>query len=239
MAHNDIFMFVDESGCDHNSKILALACIITTNPEKLRREIKNLQNAILCDPILRDVSSVQNSLSTHGFHYCEDHSQEVKPRVIDLIMTLPFEAYIIYQKKDINFDLSQGYGWYDCLFGRLMYERLRANSEAIIQLCFEQHDNRIERRKEEISSTIKRLTTEIRERDGETKFPVVPNVVSAGKEEPCLAIADYIAAIFKDYEEMRQPGSWQARNFQRVRPKIRVIHDFTTDEFFTRTRPFT
>jgi Reverse transcriptase (RNA-dependent DNA polymerase) len=107
MAHNDIFMFVDESGCDHNSKILALACIITTNPEGLRREIKKLQNEILRDPILRHVSSVQNSLSKHGFHYCEDHGQDVKPKVIDLIMTLPFEAYIIYQKKDINFDLDQ------------------------------------------------------------------------------------------------------------------------------------
>lgn len=238
MTRSNVFMFVDESGCNPESKILVLACIITTNPDGLRRELNKLKDTILRDPILRDLSSVQNSLSQHGFHYCEDHPQDVRPKVIHLIMGLSFEAYIIYQRKDTDFKSSEGYGWYDQLFGRLMFERLRANSEEVIRLSFEQHDNRIEHRRKEISDVVERLTGEIRTRDGENKFPIFPEVISAGKEEPCLAIADYVAAIFRDHENNRKPESWQARNFQRIRPKIRVIHNSLTDEFFTRRNPF-
>jgi hypothetical protein len=237
MTHNDIFMFIDESGCDPKSNILVIACIITTNPDGLRRDLNHLKESILRDPSFRNLPSVQQSLAEKGFHYCEDH-QEVKSKIIDLIMKLSFEAYIIYKKKDTDFDPSAGYGWYDQLFGRLMFERLRANSKAVIQLCFEQHDNRVEYRRNEIGDIVTRLTGEIRQRDGEEQFLVVPEVISGGKNEPCLAVADYVAAIFRDYEGTRQSGSWQARNFQRIRPKIRVIHNFSTDEFFTRQNPF-
>jgi hypothetical protein len=237
MTRSDLFMFVDESGSNPESKILVLACIITTNPDGLRRELNKLKEDTLRDPSFKNLPSVNTSLATKGFHYCEDH-QEVKPKIIDLIMRLSFEAYIIYKEKDTDFDPSAGYGWYDQLFGRLMFERLRANAEAVIRLYFEQHDNRISHRRDEIGEIIERLIDEIRARDGEKKFPVVPEVISAGKNEPCLAVADYVAAIFRDYEGNRQPESWQARNFKRIRPKIRVIHNFSTDEFFTRQNPF-
>jgi Protein of unknown function (DUF3800) len=237
MTHSDIFMFIDESGCDPESEILVLACIITTNPDGLRRELNHLKENILRDPSFKNLPSLQSSLAKKGFHYCEDH-QEVKPKVIDLIMRLSFESYIIYQRKDADFDPSTGYDWYDRLFGRLMFERLRANSEAVIRLFFEQHDNRIKRRRKEISDIVERLASEIRTRDGENKFPEFPEVISTGKEESCLVIADYVAAIFRDYESNRRPESWPARNFQRIRPKIRVIHNFSTDEFFARNKPF-
>lgn len=237
MTRSDLFMFVDESGSNPESKILVLACIITTNPDGLRRELNKLKEDTLRDPSFKNLPSVNTSLATKGFHYCEDH-QEIKPKIIDLIMRLSFEAYIIYKEKDTDFAPSAGYGWYDQLFGRLMFERLRANAEAVIRLYFEQHDNRISRRRDEIREIIERLIDKIRARDGEEKFPIIPEVISADKNEPCLAVADYVAAIFRDYEGNRQPESWQARNFQRIRPKIRVIHNFSTDEFFTRQNLF-
>jgi histone H3/H4 len=150
-------------------------------------------------------------------------------------MQLPFQAYISYLEKESNFDPSAGYGWYDRLFGRLMFDRLRANKNAAIRICFEQHDNRVEHRRKEIEGIVERLVRKIRSRDG-VEFAVIPKVSSAGKEELCLVVADYIAAIFKDHAEngIGKPSSWQARNFERIRSKVRVIHNYTTDEFFTR-----
>lgn len=237
MQCNDIFIFVDETGTDQDSPILAVACIITHEPSYLRDELKKLKDSIFRDPDFQSVPSVK-SLSKKGFHYCEDHF-EVKPKVIEVIRRLPFQAYICYQKKERDFDSSKGYGWYDRLFGRLMFERLRANKTARIKIYFEQHDNRIEPRQKEIEDIVIELTNQIQVKDG-VIFTDIPQVFSASKEEFCLAVADYVAAIFKDHavNGIGNISSWQARNFERIRPKIRVIHDYTTDIFYSRKNPF-
>lgn len=239
MANNDVFIFVDEAGTDQDSAILVVACIITNDPDYLRRKLEELREDIIRDPFLKSMPSIQKSLQKKGFHYCEDHFVDVKPKVLDLIGRMPFEAYICYQKKDSDFDPSAGYGWYDRLFGRLIFERLRANKNAFIQIYFEQHDNRIEHRRQEIEEIVSRLVCEIQLRD-RIKFVVQPKVNSASKEEICLVVADYVAAIFRDYEAsgIGKPESWQARNFQRIQTKVRVIHDYGTDKFFTRGHPF-
>lgn len=238
VGFSDVFMFVDETGTDQDSTILAIACIITNEPEYLRSELEKLRKSILRDHVLKSVPGIQKSLSKKGFHYCEDHL-EVKFKVIDIIRQLPFTAYICYQDKDLNFDPSAGYGWYDKLFGRLMFERLRANKNADIRIYFEQHDNRIEHRRKEIEDIVERLVSEIRLRD-RVEFAFIPKVNSAGKDELCLVLADYVAAIFKDHAKngINKPSSSQARNFERIRFKVRVIHNYTTDEFFTRKHPF-
>lgn len=238
VGFRDVFMFVDETGTDQDSRILAIACIITNEPDYLRCELEKLRESFLRDPVLKSVPGIQKSLSKKGFHYCEDHL-EVKLKVIHLIRQLPFEAYICYQEKDINFDPSAGYGWYDKLFGRLMFERLQANKNAAIRICFEQHDNQVERRRKEIEEIIVHLVRDIQARQ-RAEFPFIPKVNSAGKDELCLVIADYVAAIFKEHEKkgINEPTSSQARNFERIRSKVRVIHNYTTDEFFTRKHPF-
>lgn len=238
VGFSDVFMFVDETGTDQDSMILAIACIITNNPTYLRSELEKLRKSILRDPFLKSAPGIQKSLSKKGFHYCEDHL-EVKLKVINIIRQLPFEAYICYQDKDINFDPSTGYGWYDKLFGRLMFERLRANKNAAIRIYFEQHDNRIEHRRKEIECIVERLVSEIRLRD-RAEFAVIPEVNSAGKDELCLVLADYVAAIFKEHAKngISKPSSSQARNFERIRSKVRLIHNYTTDEFYTSKHPF-
>jgi hypothetical protein len=238
VGFGDVFMFVDETGTDQDSTILAVACIITNNPGYLRDELEKLRKNILRDPFLKNLPSVQKSLSNYGFHYCEDHP-EVKPKVIELIRQLPFQAYICYQQKESSFDPSQGYDWYDRLFGRLIFERLQAHKDAVIRIYFEQHDNRVEYRRKEIEVIVERLVRKICLRNG-IEFPAIPQINSAGKQELGLVVADYVAAIFKEHAEngIGKPSSWQARNFERIRSKVRVIHNYTTDDFFHRKNPF-
>jgi dGTP triphosphohydrolase len=237
MRSKDVFLFIDETGSDEKSTMLAVACIITDNPDSLRSKLDELKLSILRDSIFKTLPSI-NKLSNKGFHYCEDH-KEIQSKVIELIRELSFRAYICYQEKEHDFDASAGYSWYDKLFSRLMFERLRANKNASIKICFEQHDSRFESRRSQIEGIINNLVDKIELCD-RVKFLITPQVRSAGKEEPCLVIADYIAAIFKGYatKEIGKPGSLEARNFERIRPKVRVIHNYVTDEFFTRKHPF-
>ncbi|BAZ79212.1 DUF3800 domain-containing protein [Sphaerospermopsis kisseleviana CS-549] len=239
MVSKDIFMFIDETGTDEKSNILAIACITTHDPDYLRSKLENLRKKLLKDPIRLTLTSVKDSLSKKGFHYCADDTTEVRPHVINLISQLPFQAYICYQEKESDFDPSKGYGWYDKLFGRLIFERLRASYDVPIHICFEQHDSRFEARRNELEKIINQQVGEIQLRD-QVKFVISPKIISAGKDEPCLVIADYVAAIFKDYvvSEVNNFGSsWQGRNFERIRTKIRWIHEYGTKNFFTRKNP--
>lgn len=239
MVSKDIFMFLDETGTDKESNLLAIACVTTHDPDYLRSKLETLKNDILSDRIRSRIPSVQKSLSKKGFHYCEDDTTDVKAHVINLISLLPFKAYICYQEKESDFNPSQGYGWYDRLFGRVMFERLRANRDVPIHICFEQHDNRIKNRRDQLEAIVNQRVEEIQLRD-KVKFGEHPKVISAGKDEPCLVLADYVAAIFRDYvaSGVNKSTSWQARNFERIRPKVRCIHRYGTNEFFTRKHPF-
>ncbi|MEH2303385.1 MAG: hypothetical protein V7K88_31555 [Nostoc sp.] len=239
MVSKETFMFVDETGTDEKSNLLAIACVTTHDPDYLRSKLETLKNDILSDPIRSRIPSVQESLSKKGFHYCEDDITDVKAHVINLISLLPFKAYICYQEKESDFNPSQGYDWYDRLFGRVMFERLRANRDVPIHICFEQHDNRIGNRHDQLEAIVNQRVEEIKLRD-KVKFGEHPKVISAGKDEPWLVLADYVAAIFKDYvaSGVNKSTSWQARNFERIRSKVRCIHRYGTNEFFTRKHPF-
>ena len=237
-------MYVDETGTDQDSTILAIACIVTSEPDLLQKRLEDLRTEIEKGKQFRGIPSVKN-LSKKGFHYCEDH-QEVKSEVIKLISQIPFDAYICYRQKEGEFHPSNGFDWYDQLFGKLMHDRLRKHTQSLVNICFEQHANKVTTREQELEAIIKRLINEIELKDN-TSFYHSPVVKSAGKEEVCLAIADYVAAIFKNHEEavkirdnklVSDLSSWQSRDFSMLRPKIRVIHNYQTGEFFTRKNPF-
>lgn len=244
MADQNPHFFVDETGSDQKSQILAIASILTNDPPFLRNKLEQLKQRLFKEPRYKNIPSVQN-LRLKGFHYCEDH-REVQSEFIELISKLPFEAYICYERKKPDFCANDGIEWYNRLFGKLMHDRLRKHKNFKVSICFEQHDNSVVKRRDEIEKYIKQLVKEIESKDS-CKFVSLPTVESAGKEEPCLSIADYIAAIFKDYEEVisveemarcNNLATWQGRNFATIRPKVRVIHNYGTGEFFTRQNPF-
>ncbi|HEY9802111.1 MAG TPA: DUF3800 domain-containing protein [Leptolyngbyaceae cyanobacterium] len=240
MTSKDIFIFIDETGTDEKSNLLAIACITTHDPDYIRNQLEKLKEEITSDSIRNKMQSVRKSLSNKGFHYCADDTTEVKAHVINLISQLPFKAYICYQEKETNFKPSLGYEWYDKLFGRLIFERLQAHRALPIHIYFEQHDSRFESRRNELQKIVDQQVEKIELRH-RVKFVSSPKVLSVGKEESCLVIADYVAAIFKDYaqrEANESTSSWQERNFERIRGKVRWIHRYGTKEFFTRKNPF-
>jgi len=245
MASQNPYFFLDETGTDKDSKILAVACILTDHPQYLRKKVEELKQRMFKEKRFKDIPSVQD-LRERGFHYCEDH-QDVKNEFIELISEMPFESYICYEHKKSDHCHNDSFEWYDKLFCKLMHDRLRKHRESIINICFEQHHNSVENRRQELGNLINQLIKEIKCKDNR-EFLSLPMVKSAGKGELCLSVVDYVAAIFKDYEyslcqdrkvdRLDNLASWQSRNFAMIRPKLRVIHDYGTGEFFTRWNPF-
>lgn len=239
MLGSDVFFYIDESGTDAESEILILTCVITENPSYLRGCLNTLRHSCLKDPSLNRIPSVQKLSSNHSFHYCEDHPVDIRPKVLDLIRSLPFEAYISYQEKPIGFNPSQGYSWYDEIFYDILHDRLQAYANSSISICFEQHSNRLEKRRLELEDIIGKLVRKFR-KNKRNNFPISPIVNSAGKDEICLTLPDYISGVFYHYKAfgLGKSEDIHSRNFDKFRPKIRVIHDITNSIFYTRHNPF-
>jgi hypothetical protein len=229
----DTFLFLDETGFDEKSSYAAVGCIIVDQPQPIRDSILALRDQCLHDPFLALHSKAVRELESHGFHYSGDHP-EVRQRFIELLMKVTFEAYVCLTKKPSPFDHA---ACYDRLFGRLLFERLRANRHRGVHICFEQTDSRRLRRLEASRSIVARCVKEIsKDRAGP---PVAWTIDTGDKTEPCLAVADYVTAIVRHYFEPRErEGSTLASvNLARIRSKVRVVHDIGTDVFFRRGNP--
>ncbi|TMB04374.1 MAG: hypothetical protein E6J57_01665 [Deltaproteobacteria bacterium] len=226
-----LHFFVDETGLDARSRFAAVACIIVDDAERIRQEIDALRESLVHDPFLDD--RTVRTLRRKGFHFTDD-AAEVRSKFIDLLMTLTFEAYVCFVEKPTPFDPR---AWLDRLLGRLIFERLRANRSHAVHLCIEQTDSKKQRRLTEVREVVARCAARVRrERGG---LPIAPAVRCTGKDEPCLAVADYACGIVREYLEARddRTKTYPRRNLARLRPKLRVIHDYATDKFYTRKHP--
>lgn len=228
-----IYLFVDESGFDETS-LSMLGCIISDDAEGLREKIESLKEDVLHNPRYYDISK---SFTKNGFHHSEN-PLEIQREFISLLNVLTFQAYICFidepQLKKKGNDL------YDILFSRLLSDRLKDYKDESITICFEQHGGKPEKRLSELKSIALRMVTENKKyyqvsQDSQLR------VMYGGKDEPCFAITDYILAIFREYYKKRQcgitKGSFQKRDFDNVRSKIRLIHDYKENIFYSRKNP--
>jgi len=232
-----VFFFIDESGFNESS-LSMLCCVITTTPELLRSEIARLKDDIVHNP---RYINMRESFIKSGFHYTENPF-EIRNEFLLLLSRLTFEAYICFVYKPKTNEHRNKL--YERMFGRLIYDRLFKYRSQQIRICFEQHDSKHVRRLETLREIVHQADARIK-----ATFQLddidLPIVTSAGKEEDLLAIADYICAVFSGYYRVLYSGerdanedSLQKRNFDEVRGKIRLIHDFDNEVFYSRRNPF-
>jgi len=231
-----VYFFIDESGFNQSS-LSMLSCVITDNPESLRHEINELR-----DDVLHNQRYFENlgDFSENGFHHTENFF-EIQNDFIGLLSRLTFQAYICF--IDDSETPAHRNELYDRIFGRLIYDRLRDYRDQPITICFEQHDSRKGRRLEELQEIVLGIDAKIKSLHQVTGVDA-PRVLSAGKDELCLAISDYVCAVFTDYYKKMHSGDekkgklFEKRNFDELRGKIRLIHDYGNDIFYSRRNPF-
>lgn len=241
---SDISVFVDESG-PHKDNLFALACIITQNHDRLEQKIKEKKNDIFHDPRYK---GILGNFVKEGFHYCDNHL-EIRNVFLDLLRMLEYQAYICFSNEIPCGNESDKRIAYNILFKRLLFDRLKNHREDNIEIFFEQHDSKTVKREEELYDLINLMWSKISAVSFRTNIKNVP-VRSAGKDKVCLSIPDYILGVFCDYfsirssdekkipQDTKKTDPWQLRNFEDLRPKIRLIHDFDKAIFYDRKNPF-
>lgn len=231
-----VYYFIDESGSGFSSEGIAiLCCVVIDDPEEARSKITDLRGNILHDPRFE---RILGDFPRSGFHFTSDHI-EIKNKFIELLKILSFQAYICFDPWVSCRSFNETY---DRLLGRLIIDRLRDHKMHEINICFEQHNDNAKRIliiKDIIKSKIDQIDQSERRAFEGSYF-----VMSSGKDEPCLSMADYICGIFgahfNELDEGKEAGkeSLYERNFEDVRNKIRCIHNIKNNIFYSRRNPF-
>lgn len=224
-------IFVSDAGFNGEKpdNLALIGCVVAEDADPIRQRVEEMRQDLLHDPHLRLIPDVMNRLQIGEFNYSQD-DPSVRAKFIETLSSLIFEAYVCYAEK--GFITSQtGQDAYECLFGRLMFERLRANKARRINIWLSQlHQPHIENRQKIVSSHVQAITN-IDNRG----FREQPTVELTKGPEYGLAVAHYSCAIVQKHLEAT--GTSERLDFERIRNKVRVVHNFTTGEFFTKKKP--
>ena len=224
-------IFVSEAGFNgENPDNLALVgCVVAEDAELIRQRVEEMRQDLLHDPYIRLIPDVVDKLQTGEFNYSQD-DPNVRVKFIETLSSLIFEAYICYAEES-SFTSQTGQGAHECLFGRLMYERLGANKSQRINIWLSQlHQPHIENIQQIVNSCVPAITN-----SDNRRFREQPTVELTNGPEYGLAVAHYSCAIVQKHLEAT--GTSERLDFEKIRNKIRVVHNFTTGEFFTRKNP--
>jgi len=124
VPQDNVYFFVDETGADERSEIVAAGCIIVDDANQLREAVLCLWDDVRHHPILKTIPSITAANPARLLHYAEDH-YEVRLQFIEALAPLTFEAYVCYARKE-HFERDRG-DWYDRLVHSLLFQRVRAN----------------------------------------------------------------------------------------------------------------
>ena len=225
-------IFVSEAGFKEEKpdNLALVGCVVAEDAELVRRKIEEMRQDLLHDPhILRAIPDVVDKLQTGEFNYSQD-DPNVHRKFIETLSSLLFEAYVCYAEES-SFPLQTDQDAYECLFGRLIYERLRANKSQRINIWLSQlHQLHVEDRQKIVNSCVQAIAN-----SDNKGFREQPAVKLTNGPEYGMAVAHYSCVIVQKYLETA--GAQERLDFERIRNKVRVVHNFTTNEFFTRKNP--
>lgn len=225
----DVHGYIARAGFQAGSRIPLVGCVIIRNPERLRTAVERVKEDFLHDPWIRSIPDAQAHLESAGFDYATD-DPEVRARFIDRLAEVAFEAYVCFASMEF-FGSTDANAIFDHLLGRLLFERLRANRPGPMSLRL---SRALRDRVAAAANVATKCASDVNASLGYAAIEA-PDIRLAEARDPCTSVAEYTCALVRERLESR--GSVEARGFERVAGKVRVIHDLATDTFYTRRNP--
>ncbi len=230
-----ITYYIDESlKRSESGTICSLTAIRTNDSARLISLIQDSIAKIISDPVLCQHKGIGSDFIPH---YCNDHPIEIHDKLLRDIFQMPFEAYIVYGKKE-KFTSNNEYDWYDNLLRVLFSFRLSADKGRISKIIFEQHGSKVASRE----ADIKNIISDVNRKDALKRKTMEAEimVMSAGKNVLPLCLPDYIGGSFmshlcNDDAKMLNPNR---RKFELISKKVRWIKDIDSGVIYTSKRPF-
>lgn len=243
------YYFVDESGDtiffdrygnwivgeeNGSSRILLMGFIRTTEPEYLRKKLKELHYEILNDTYLKEIPSIRKT--NLAFH-AKDDCPEVRFKVFSLLKDLPFSCNIVVARKTqhifekYNGDAQQ---LYDDLITHLFKNILQLSNNNYIYIATKNNKKRQKPLEDAIQKSLEYTENNLGKiiDSNQIIFPQTPST------EPCLQIVDYC-----NWSIQRAFLKSEMRYYNFMKEKFGLIvdlHDYKKGwkNFYTKKNPF-
>ncbi len=218
-------MFLAESGIREVSTSIALVgCSMIQHPEKLARQVEQLQENLLHDRHLPQEE--KQRLKRQGFMPGADHST-TRTRLLELLTVADIDIFVFYVKK-----ASRSGGEEELrteLFTRLLRDRLPSRKWPAATIC-----GRFER----LPSLLRAAEDSLQSKGWPNVH--IPALLTPKARDPRLLVAQYACDIVRARLEqlMAAPAlPSQPADVDRIRTKLRMVENIETGERFYRKRP--
>ena len=93
-----VWIFIDETGSDNQSRVLAVTAVVLDEPEHIRRSLRRLRSELTNDAFYADYRCLGAGGSTKAFHFTDD-PPAIREKVLCVLAELPFDAYACFAEK--------------------------------------------------------------------------------------------------------------------------------------------
>jgi hypothetical protein len=207
-------------------RLMVVSCLMLEDPDPTRQVVNHRLEDLLHDPQLADSVEVAE-LRQRAFDYWRDDT-EVRARLIEAMLQLPFEAYVWYGRSESGASDDR---LLNRLAGGLLRDRLAANRARSLALSIDRH---VEAHLPGVRTALAAAVRDIRRSD--KRGVPDPTVGLADVTEPCIAVSRYVAGVVS--QRLHAPTPLEVRAFERLHPsKIRLVHELGTRHFYDRRNP--
>lgn len=224
----DHFVIVDETEFDVDDAHYIATCFVRVT------DLKRVENAIeilLGDYITRPGAKGNlDKLQEVGIHYTDAHF-DLRTHTLDLMADiLPWSASIHFARIDAP-------GLYKDVYLKLFAEAVRqeliTSDESGLEILVERND------KIKTTPLINIVDAEYKRAEAENgrrpKSPPSVRVVEKASVQS-LTLPDFVLAAFRNYA--RLVANESVLDFERIRDRVRYVHDADNDSYYNRKRPF-
>lgn len=197
-----ITVFLDESGTDANSEVELVGALATPDAGSLGERVVEIHADTLADAVLWKDAEKRELFRHQGFHHVDD-SPGVRERFMNRLRTLNFRAHVAYSKG------TSGVAGVDLRIN--MYYTLMRN----IALRYRMHDILFVFEEESSMNSLygRVVATAKEDADKVAGFPIAMTGAIGTKNDPGLAVTDYVlAAASAALSSKPNPFEWSRVN---------------------------
>ncbi|WP_243047282.1 reverse transcriptase family protein [Dyella sp. RRB7] len=225
---DDRFVIADETEFTVDGvKYLAFCCVRIANLERVEEAIQILLGDYLTKPGAKGDLDV---LQAVGIHYTDAHF-DLRTKTLDLMTDfLSWSASIHFARLDSS---SKYKDTYLKLFADSIRQELITSDEWTLHILVERND------KVKLPSLTRVMEAEYQRAatDGARRPSSLPSVQRVEKASTSsLTLPDFVLATFRNYAQLVPDD--RVLDFERIRDRVRYIHDADRGVYYTRKKPF-
>ncbi len=220
-------LYCDESQViTHRGEAYLLAFVAIEEVKEVQEVTARVARSFLVDPF---EAGRKDKIMTRGLHF-SDATEDLRTEYVRALADCPFRVFLAVDLVSKFRDKTEAYLE---LTRFLLKDRLIGYDRAKVEMIFEENSQIAFAR---LTAAVTDIYSELARAN--SRRPIAaPEIKQASKlQEPLLSVPDFALGVFGAYLE--NPRDIDAKRFERLRDKYRVIADRANERYYSRFKPF-